>query len=408
MSVEITLVRHGETTANAAGIWQGQTNSGFTATGREQVKRLAERMGQERFDLAVASDLGRAVGTIGALDLDFETDPRWRELDVGSWEGRTLEDFTPQEWDLASTAFDDRSISLGGGESISQLIGRLTSALDDLVDRLVDGQRALVVAHGGALFALVNSILGGNLTNRLVRLTNTSVTRLEIDERGTRVSVYNDVSHLPGSPLRVPSVASGLVLVRHGQTQANLDGRWQGHSDGHLTAEGRRQARLLAARFPPVGAVYSSPLARAADTALAVASHQVIEVQTDGGLCEIGFGSWENHTVEEIAATDPEGLERLVAGEDLPRGGDGETFGGVAKRFAGSAERIVLDHEGELVAAVSHGGATRAYVAAVLGLSFERRHRLGLLSNSAMGRVVYTEHGPALAAWNLTPHLTPG
>ena len=59
------------------------------------------------------------------------------------------------------------------------------------------------------------------------------------------------------------------------------------------------------------------------------------------------------------------------------------------------------------IAAVSHGGSTRAYVARILGIDFTDRHRLALLSNSAMARVVYGDEGPSVASWNLTPHLDP-
>jgi len=408
VSVEITLVRHGETTANVAGVWQGQTNSGFSPAGREQVKRLAERLAPKPFDLVVTSDLGRAAATAGAIGVDFESDVRWRELHLGNWEGLTKDEIDEQDGAVAAAVLNGDDVALGGGERISELVGRLASAFDDLVDRLEDGQRALVVTHGGALLALFSSIFGGRMDHRLIRLTNTAVSRVEVGPKGTTVRSYNDSTHLPGTPLRIPAGATDVVLVRHGQTEANVDGRWQGHQDGALTATGEEQARLLALRFPAVSALYSSPLARAQDTASVLADRQHSLVATDPGLCEIGFGSWEGLTVEEIAATDPAGFEELVSGVDAPRGGSGETFVGVTDRMTRSLDRIAASHEGIRSAAVSHGGATRAYTAGVLGLDFNSRHRLGLLANTAMARVVYGERGPALAAWNLAPHLVSG
>jgi broad specificity phosphatase PhoE len=405
MSVEITLVRHGETIANVAGVWQGQTNSGFSPAGREQVKRLAERLRPERFDLVITSDLGRAAATAGALGLDFESDPRWRELHLGSWESLTGEEIEEQDGAVAAAVLAGEDIALGGGERISELVGRLSSGLDDLVDRLEDGSRALVVSHGGALLALFSSIFGGRMDDRLIRLTNTAVSRIEIDRRGTTVRVYNDSTHLPGSPLRVPRGSTELILVRHGQTEANVAGRWQGHQDGQLTGEGRDQARRLAAVFPPVDGCYTSPLSRARDTAAALADRQPVDVEVDAGLCEIGFGSWEGLTVPEIREIDEAGFEDLRAGIDAPRGQTGETFAGVAARVGQSLERIAADHSGRVAAAVSHGGATRAYAAGVLSLDFASRGRLGLLDNTAMARLVLGPRGPALGAWNLAPHL---
>jgi probable phosphoglycerate mutase len=405
MSVEITLVRHGETTANVAGVWQGHTNSGFSPAGREQVKRLAERLAAEHFDLVVTSDLGRAAATAGAIGIDYETDPRWRELHLGRWEGLTSDEIEASDGAVAAAVLAGEDVALGDGERISELVGRLNGALDDLVDRLEDGSRALVVSHGGALLALLSSIFGGRMDDRLIRLTNTAVSRIEIGRRGTTVRVYNDATHLPGAPLRIPKGATELVLVRHGQTAANLDERWQGHQDGQLTDTGREQARRLASVFPPVAAIYSSPLQRAYDTAAALADRQLVSVATDPDLKEIGFGSWEGLTAAEIQAADPEGFAELVAGKDAPRGGTGESFGTVMARVRTSADRIAAAHPGTVSAAVSHGGATRAYVAGVLGLDFSSRQRLGLLTNTGMARVVYEPRGAALGAWNLAPHL---
>jgi probable phosphoglycerate mutase len=337
--------------------------------------------------------------------VDYETDVRWRELHLGSWEGMTGEEIEEQDGAVAAAVLAGEEVAIGGGERISELVGRLSSGFDDLVDRLEDGSRALVVSHGGALLALFSTIFGGRMDDRLIRLSNTAVSRIEIDRHGTTVRAYNDSTHLPGAPLRIPYGSTELIMVRHGQTEANLDGRWQGHQDGLLTPEGREQARLLASVFPVVDAFYSSPLSRAYDTALALADRQLATVTTDPGLCEIGFGTWEGLTVSEIRKADRVGFDELVAGIDGPRGGSGETFSGVASRVAESAERIVTDHVGSVTAAVSHGGATRAYAAGVLGLDFSSRQRLGLLANTAMARVVYGPRGPALAAWNLTPHL---
>ena len=82
---DIYIVRHGETTSNRDGLWQGVTDSELTTTGREQVERLSARLDAARFDAVIASDLGRTRATAAALNKPFETSPAWREPDLGDW-----------------------------------------------------------------------------------------------------------------------------------------------------------------------------------------------------------------------------------------------------------------------------------------------------------------------------------
>ena len=87
-----------------------------------------------------------------------------------------------------------------------------------------------------------------------------------------------------------------IIYVRHGQTEWNTAGRYQGQSDVELTAAGREQAAKLAAHFPveKVHAVYSSDLKRALETAACIAEVKGLEVQPRAALRELSFGDWED------------------------------------------------------------------------------------------------------------------
>ena len=404
MAIEITLVRHGETVANAAGVWQGSHDSTLTDSGRDQAERLATRFASAPFDLVVTSDLGRARSTSSALG-PAEVDGRWRELHVGSWEGLTQQEILGRDPDVMAALDNGEDVAVGGGEKVSEMITRLLEAFRGLADRLDDGQRALVVSHGGALFTLVGVLLGVDNRARMLRLTNTSVTTVRLDNGRKEVAVYNDTTHLSGDPVRADEGSTHVVLVRHGETVAGTEGRWQGQTGGKLTREGVEQARRLAARFPGVDALYSSPLEPALETARLVADGHHITPREEADLQELAFGSWEMMTTEEIAAADPSGLAELAAGTDAARGGTGETFGALRDRVGRAIEGLAGRHEGEMIGVVSHGAATRAYATGILGLDFARRGRLAVLDNTAMARVVYGPRGPAMASWNLTPHL---
>ncbi len=93
-----------------------------------------------------------------------------------------------------------------------------------------------------------------------------------------------------------------LLLVRHGETDWNRDGRWQGGSDTSLNDVGREQARALADELDGnISTVYSSDLARARETAEIVVANIGLPVQIDPRLRERGFGSWEGEEVLVIS-----------------------------------------------------------------------------------------------------------
>jgi broad specificity phosphatase PhoE len=142
-----------------------------------------------------------------------------------------------------------------------------------------------------------------------------------------------------------------ILLARHGETDWNRDGIWQGWADPPLNETGRAQARELAEqlRTTPFDAVYSSDLRRAHETALIVAEPHAVPVVADAGLREIDIGPWSGLTQAEIEARFPHG--------ERP---DGETRDQHAARVLEAVERIARDHSGERILLVTHGGTMRA------------------------------------------------
>ena len=153
-----------------------------------------------------------------------------------------------------------------------------------------------------------------------------------------------------------------LLLARHGETDWNRELRIQGSSDIELNGLGRRQAQALAQELTDVDldAVYASDLARARQTAEAVAATHGLEVRFDPRLRERSFGSWEGLTREDIA--------------ELPHGSqhDGESDEEVRARVLEAINEIAAAHPGEQVLVVSHGGALNALWHHALGVRVER------------------------------------
>jgi glucosyl-3-phosphoglycerate phosphatase len=177
-----------------------------------------------------------------------------------------------------------------------------------------------------------------------------------------------------------------LVVWRHGQTAWNAERRFQGHSDIPLDATGREQARdaarYLAAMHPD--AIFSSDLARAAETAAYLGELTGLAVQLDKDLRERGGGSWEGLTDREIR----EGYPAEYAAWIPP---DGEPVSAVADRAAGALQRIADRLDGRdrpLAVVISHGAAINLGMSRLLGLP-ERTRVLGPLGNcswSVLGR----------------------
>ena len=175
-----------------------------------------------------------------------------------------------------------------------------------------------------------------------------------------------------------------IVFWRHGRTDWNAAGRFQGQTDIPLNEEGVRQAkhaaRLLAAMGPT--AIVTSDLQRTRATAEALGSETGLPVAVDSGLRETNAGRWQGQTFDEIRGGDGDLLARWEDGAvDVPAGG-AETRLDVAARTRGAVERALgeLGDSGTLVV-VSHGGAIRVALAELLGLPHSLWGALSGLSN---------------------------
>jgi broad specificity phosphatase PhoE len=148
-----------------------------------------------------------------------------------------------------------------------------------------------------------------------------------------------------------------LWLIRHGQTDWNLEGRYQGQSDAPLNAAGRAQAERLARRLTgnSFAALYSSDLQRARETAEIIGAQIGLRTQCDKRLREINQGEWEGQLVTEIIVR----YQRAWAAREIDplgaRAPGGESVAEVAARAAEAADAIARRHPGGIVLVVSHG-----------------------------------------------------
>ena len=197
----LLLCRHGQTDFNATLRFQGQLDTELSTLGRRQARLLAARLAREPVDAAYASDLVRARETaelaIASRDVPLELDARLREIAFGRWEGLTfaqIKDRFPE--DVLARDRDRAGFAMPGGESLAQLAVRARAFLEEALPRH-PGQSLLVVSHGGAVNAIISTLLGVPLTSwwRL-RNRNANLSVIDFVSGAPRLAVFNDVCHL--------------------------------------------------------------------------------------------------------------------------------------------------------------------------------------------------------------------
>jgi probable phosphoglycerate mutase len=181
-----------------------------------------------------------------------------------------------------------------------------------------------------------------------------------------------------------------LILWRHGRTEWNADGRFQGQLDPPLDDEGRNQAARIAPHLLASGltaqstVVVSSDLARAAETAAVLTALLGIPLCLDPRLREHGLGTWEGLTRSEVQARHPEQYADWLAGRPV-RGRGGEQPADVARRALAA---LVDLPPAEVAVVVTHGGTSGRLLEALLGLGPDHRRVFGPLGNCAWSELV--------------------
>lgn len=206
----------------------------------------------------------------------------------------------------------------------------------------------------------------------------------------------------------VPDTATRLLLLRHGQTALSVDRRFSGRGNPPLTDAGRRQAGQAAAHLAGRGldVIVSSPLARAQETAAAVADRVGVPVATDEGWVELDFGSWEGLTFEEVRVRDPEGLKAWLAFEGGPAPHGGETFAACVARVTSARDALVAAYPGKSVLVVSHVTPIKTMAGLVLGSPPAAMAVMHLDLCSLSEVLAYGDGTGQVRGWNETSYLT--
>lgn len=199
-----------------------------------------------------------------------------------------------------------------------------------------------------------------------------------------------------------------IVFIRHGQTEWNKSGKYQGQSDVALSEEGIEQARCLAKHFPlnRLDCVYSSDLQRSMATAETVAGRFGLKVHKEEAFREISFGDWEGLTYQEIVSGWPEAMANFLTHPDLMEIPHGETFAQVQERAMKRLWEIVAEHEdkNQVVGIFAHGAVLRAMLTAIMQMPLSKVWTLSQY-NTAVSIVRFDQGYPTVELINSTAHL---
>ena len=200
-TVNLILVRHGETTWNVVGKYQGQTDVPLSEVGLKQAKTLAKFFPAAEVDAVYASDLSRALVTAECIGEKFsrpvQMETAFRELDFGEWEGLNYEEIVSR-WPTAMDNFlqHPEKPVIPGGESFTQLQERVMGRLGEII-AAHPGQTVVIVAHGAVLRTVLASFMQMPLQYvwRL-RQYNTAVSIVRVSDGFPTVEVMNSTAHL--------------------------------------------------------------------------------------------------------------------------------------------------------------------------------------------------------------------
>ena len=197
-----------------------------------------------------------------------------------------------------------------------------------------------------------------------------------------------------------------VMVVRHGETEWNTEGRRQGHLDSTLTAKGRAQAEALAQRFTPEScdAIYSSDLGRAYETARTIAEKTGHEVVPDARLRERNLGIFQGLDGDEIRARYPTEYEEHRNGGADHAVPEGESFREQTERNMLCLEELAKRHAGEVIMVVTHGGVLSALFRHTLDISLDAPRRFSF-KNASVNLFKFQDGIWGLETWGDITHL---
>lgn len=198
-----------------------------------------------------------------------------------------------------------------------------------------------------------------------------------------------------------------LLLVRHGETEWNKLGKFQGCTDIELSKNGINQAKNLKEKLNgDFDYIYSSPLKRAYETARVVAEDTSKDVTVLKDIREINFGDWEGLTINQIAEKYPEIFKVWRTDkEEAPFVGGDASIRNAVNRALNCVIEVIKNHKGEKIVIVAHGGIIKATLIGLFKWDMSMYHKMAL-GNTCINTITFNDElKPVIVNINDVSHL---
>ena len=392
MTLRLLLVRHGLSSFNQERRNQGRDDlSNLTPEGHDQARRLGATLKDVPFDAVYSSPLQRAASTTASLlaerggqapDTVFEDG--LLEVDLEPWAGMSIDELSEHHpldfstWKRRPLELELQRRDCTAYRPLVELMAQARAFVHQLMERhpVERDATVLVVGHNAILRCLMLALLGEPEQGfRRLRVDNTSLSIFNLrpgkQEPQVQIECLNSTTHL--QPLPDKGKSARLILVRHGETDWNKAGRFQGQIDIPLNDHGRSQAAAARDFLKDVSIdrAWSSTLSRPTETAeIILEAHSGVPLTQIDGLVEIGHGLWEGKLESEIRDGWSDLLDTWKRAPETVQMPEGETIQDVWARSVTSWQEIAKGLKPEETAlVVAHDAVNKTILCDLLGLT---------------------------------------
>jgi phosphoserine phosphatase len=436
LSTRVIILRHGQSSYNSQGRIQGRSDlSVLTDRGLADAQATSTAFQGLNFDAAYCSPLQRAHQTAKTVltglgqQERLQTDDRLLEIDLPLWETMRNEEVREKYADRYQ-AWKQRPHELkmplpqpdGTTQEFSPVLSLYAQAQGfwQAILPQHQGQTILVVAHNGINRALISTALGISPSRyHSIQQSNCGITVLNFSgglEDNVQIESLNQTSHF-GQTLptfRPPNRGPRFLLIRHGETDWNRAGKFQGQIDVPLNDNGRNQASLAAEflKTTQIDFGFTSPMLRPKETAQIILQDRGLALAENADLREIGHGLWEGKFEAEIEAGYPGELQRWHDRPETVQMPEGENLQDVWTRATAAWQQIIqqVGNVAQTGIVVAHDATNKVLLCSLLGLAPADIWKIKQ-GNGAVTVIDYPdgiEGQPVIQALNLTSHLSGG
>ena len=430
MVLRLFFVRHGLSSFNAKGLIQGRTDESYlTEEGYYQAKLTGEILNQVNIDEIYSSPLVRASETAKTIEkhlnknIEIQYDQNLLEVDLANWSGlktTEIKEKFKSEYQIWKSNPENLSIKRDD-ESYYEPIKELFIQAKEFIDAITsknsncENKNILIIAHNAILRCLILHLINKpNKGFRKIKLDNASISILNLSKTNqslkTQIECLNQTSHLN---INIPKTIgdSRIILVRHGETDWNKEGRFQGQIDIPLNETGKNQAQKASNFLKSIdfNKAYSSSMSRPLETAkIILGKKSNLSILKIDELSEISHGLWEGKLEKEIKTTWPEMLNKWHQEPENVIMPEGESIEDVSKRSLNAWQNICKNqNKNDITLVVAHDAVNKTLICNLLGLSYSQ---IWTIKQGNGGITVIDifdnpDKDNVLSALNITTHL---